>query len=178
MGQMLRYTNHAWKEDFFRFVVLDTGEFVAVDENIDKRKSLDVARILIRTKGYDNVNFVERFEINGELFVIKVVQDWYGPLQWNKRSQVSVPNSSSSDESNGDSDNEHAGGSLSGNSDDCGGFFSGKEEDNNEDNESISGSLTSTPLNSPRKIEGLEEPEKMTHVQGCVRAWVLRKDQS
>lgn len=57
-----------WNEDFFKYVVRGTGEFVALNENTAKRKTLDVARILIRTKGMDIINFVERFKINGEIF--------------------------------------------------------------------------------------------------------------
>lgn len=72
---------HAWSEEFFKFVVVGTGEFMVVVENTEKRNSLDGARILIRTKGHDIINFVERFKINGELFVIKMVKDWYGLLQ-------------------------------------------------------------------------------------------------
>lgn len=60
-----------------------------------------MARILIRTKVVDIINFVESVKINGESFVIKVVEDWYGPLQWNKRRQVSIPTQSSESESEG-----------------------------------------------------------------------------
>lgn len=95
---------HAWSEEFFKFVVLGTGEFVALDENRAKRKSFDVTRVLIRRKGYDVINFVERFEINSELFVIKVVEDWFAPLQLNQRNLATTPSSSSSSESGEDFD--------------------------------------------------------------------------
>lgn len=103
---------HAWNKEFFKFVVSGMGEFIDVDENTQKRKTMDVARILIRTRVHDIINFVERFNINDELFVLKVVEDWYAPLQWNKKSEVNIPDSSSSssEDSGDDSDDESDGG--------------------------------------------------------------------
>lgn len=56
-----------------------------------------MARILIRTRGHDIINFVEKFDINREMFVIKVVEDWYGPLQWCKRPEMKMKGLDSSD---------------------------------------------------------------------------------
>lgn len=38
-----------------------------------------MARILIKSKRFGVINFVERFEINGEMFIVKVVEDWFAP---------------------------------------------------------------------------------------------------
>lgn len=90
---------HAWGEDFFKFIISGTGEFVAIDDNTERRKSLDVARILIRRKRFDVINFVERFEINGEIFVIKVIEDWFATQRsnWNRQSESSSSSSSESE---------------------------------------------------------------------------------
>lgn len=69
---------HAWKERFFKF---GTVKFVAVDDNTEKIKTLDVARVLIRTKCHDIVNFVEIFMISDEMFVIKVIEDLHPIFQ-------------------------------------------------------------------------------------------------
>lgn len=90
---------HAWSEEFFNFFVLGTGQYVTIDERTTTRKAMDVAMILIRRKRYSVINFVERFEINGEMFVIKVVEDWFAPqwYSWNKPSSDSDGSSSNSD---------------------------------------------------------------------------------
>lgn len=49
---------HAWNNDFFRSLVFGTGEFLNVDDNTEKRKTMDVARILIRTRVHEIINFV------------------------------------------------------------------------------------------------------------------------
>lgn len=39
-------------------------------------------------------------------FFIKVVKDWYGPMQWNKERDVSVPSSTSESESDEESEED------------------------------------------------------------------------
>lgn len=79
---------------------------MTIDESTTTMKAMDVARILIRRKRYDVINFVERFEINGEIFVIKVVEDWFAPqwYSWNRPSSDSSSSSSDMDDSQEESD--------------------------------------------------------------------------
>lgn len=53
-----------------------------MDENKKEKRYMDVARILYRSKTHEIVNRVVIVNINDMLFSIKLVEDWYGPLQW------------------------------------------------------------------------------------------------
>lgn len=57
-------------------------------ENTRKKTSMDVARILVRTKSYDVFNMVVYASINGSMFHIKVLEEWCGPMHWNGLSQA------------------------------------------------------------------------------------------
>lgn len=75
------------------FIVARKWDFivvVVVDDNTTKRKTMDVARVLIRTRIHDVINCIRLVENNGELFEIKIVEDWHGPLQLTKPISVKI----------------------------------------------------------------------------------------
>lgn len=95
---------HAWNNEFFSAIARKFGTFLGVDENTRKNESLDLARILIRTKDYDVFNMVLYANINGSMFHIKVLEEWCGPMRWDGLTQAKKPasfvlNSSSDDDS-------------------------------------------------------------------------------
>lgn len=63
---------------------LISGFYQYADDNTEKRKSLDVARISIRTRSYENLNRTIQVCINKVMFTVKLVKDWYGPLRLNE----------------------------------------------------------------------------------------------
>lgn len=71
------------------------------DDNTEKRRSLDVARIMILTSSSESLNQNVKVCINNECFVINMVEDWSGPLQWRieNTQKPKVEESSSFDES-------------------------------------------------------------------------------
>lgn len=73
---------HAWSNEFFSFLVAGIGEFICVDDSTLKKKTMDVARILYKTKVHDLVSRLVKVNIGGDVFSIKMVEEWYGPLQW------------------------------------------------------------------------------------------------
>lgn len=90
---------HAWTEEFFSFLVSAFGEFICLDDNTKNKGSMDVARVMYRTRVHDLVNRIIKIDINGDVFSIKIVEDWYGPLQWNhSHKRLFSDDSSSSDE--------------------------------------------------------------------------------
>lgn len=58
------------------------GNFVCVDDSTNRKESMDVARILYKTKVHDLVSRIVKVKINDDIFSIKMVEEWYGPLQW------------------------------------------------------------------------------------------------
>lgn len=73
---------HAWSEEFFSFLVSAFGEFVCLDDNTKNKTALDVARVMYRTKVHNSINRIVKVDINGEVFPVKMVEDWYGPVRW------------------------------------------------------------------------------------------------
>lgn len=47
-----------------------------------------MARILIRTKGYNVINMVIHVNINGSMFSVKRIEEWCGPMSWNGLSRA------------------------------------------------------------------------------------------
>lgn len=70
------------------------GEFVCVDENTLSKKSMDVARILYKTKVHDLVSRLVKVDVGGDVFSIKMIEEWYGPLQWCLSKEFDDDNSS------------------------------------------------------------------------------------
>lgn len=73
---------HAWSVEFFSFLISGIGEFICVYDNTLRKKSMDVARILYKTKVHDLVSRLIKVDIGGDVFSIKMTEEWYGPLQW------------------------------------------------------------------------------------------------
>lgn len=76
---------HAWNSLFFSKLTACVGEFVCADENTEKRRSLDVARLMVRTQSAELINRVINVRINNVPFSIKIAEDWSGPLQWRNK---------------------------------------------------------------------------------------------
>lgn len=101
---------HAWNNEFFAALARKFGTFLGVDENTRKKKSMDVARILIRTKCYDVFNMVVFANNNGSMFHINVLEEWCGPMHWEGLSSAYVLDKSediSSSEYDSDEEAEH-----------------------------------------------------------------------
>lgn len=68
------------------------------------RKTMDVARLMVRTVKKEAIHMIRKVCINGVSFSIKMVEDWFGPIQWSslqdqsKRELYNDENSSSDDE--------------------------------------------------------------------------------
>lgn len=96
--------SHVWDSDFFSFLTKDIGVFVNSDDNTMKRKTMDVARLMVRTVKKEAIHMIRKVCINGVSFSIKMVEDWFGPIQWSslqdqsKRELYNDENSSSDDE--------------------------------------------------------------------------------
>lgn len=80
---------------------------------IQEKKSMDVARILIRTKSSDVFIMVVHANINGSMFHVKMFEEWCGPIKhWNGLSRANQYNlqsketESGSESDGGDSDEE------------------------------------------------------------------------
>lgn len=69
-----------------------------MDENTKKKKSMDVARILYKTKVHDLVSRLVKVNIGGDEFSIKMVEEWYGPLIWCMSMENEVDDSNSDTE--------------------------------------------------------------------------------
>lgn len=89
---------HAWNKEFFSFLFSGIGSFICADESTEKKECMDVARILYKTKVHDLVSRLVKVNINGDIFSIKMIEEWYGPLQWSfsqkhKKLASSLPSS-------------------------------------------------------------------------------------
>lgn len=71
----------AWNPIVFEFMTKPVGHFVCSDEDTLKLKSLDVARILVRTKYCLVLNETYNMTINDVIFNIKVVEDVHVPMR-------------------------------------------------------------------------------------------------
>lgn len=72
---------HAWNVQFFSFLAKSMGEFINVDDNTRFKRSLDVARVLIRVHSFKAIQEQIKVCINGSLFVIRLSEEWFGPRQ-------------------------------------------------------------------------------------------------
>lgn len=70
---------------FFSKLSAHVGEFICSDDNTSKKRSLDVARIKVRTRTTKTVNREFQVVINSIPFSTEVVEDWCGPLQWSNK---------------------------------------------------------------------------------------------
>lgn len=73
---------HAWGEGICKLMANTLGSYVDIDEDTRMKTSYDVARVLIRSRTLGVINEVMHVTINGEVFPIKLVEEWCGPLRW------------------------------------------------------------------------------------------------
>lgn len=97
---------HAWSVDFFSFLVTGMGDFICVDENTLQKKSMDVARILYKTRVHDLVSKLIKVDIGGDVFSIKMIEEWYGPMQWSMSKKLDDEMSSGSNSEEEEEDEE------------------------------------------------------------------------
>ena len=71
---------HAWTLEFFSFITLPTYEYMCMDDNTTKQISMDVAHILVRMKSCSILNEMFNVEVNGIIFPIKMVEEFYRPI--------------------------------------------------------------------------------------------------
>lgn len=70
------------------------------DDNTFKKKVMDVACNMIRTKSMEGINRNVKVQVNDEVFRTRIHEDLFGPKQWSMPSKrVFVCASSSNDES-------------------------------------------------------------------------------
>ncbi|XP_058725583.1 uncharacterized protein LOC131596865 [Vicia villosa] len=72
---------HAWLPDVFRKILTPVGNFLCADDNTRQKTKMDVARVLVKTG--DPKAILEDIEviINGESFVVNLVEDAQCPLR-------------------------------------------------------------------------------------------------
>ncbi|KAL8547986.1 hypothetical protein ACS0TY_007323 [Phlomoides rotata] len=71
---------HAWTLRFFKLASVNVGSFVKLDAISEKKKRLDMARVLISAPYLNDVNQIFEVDIEGELFKIKIV----GEFDWSQ----------------------------------------------------------------------------------------------
>ncbi|MCI01860.1 hypothetical protein A2U01_0022889, partial [Trifolium medium] len=72
---------HAWNDNLFTLITSSIGTFLNADDCTSKKINMDVARLMIRTKG---LNVVEEFcevIINGDTFPVRIIEDSNGPMR-------------------------------------------------------------------------------------------------
>ncbi|PNX93753.1 hypothetical protein L195_g016912 [Trifolium pratense] len=72
---------HAWNDIFFTQVTKPWGTFMNSDDATNKKLTMDVARILIRTSCQQVVDEFFDVKINGEIFHLRIIEDSYGPMR-------------------------------------------------------------------------------------------------
>lgn len=97
---------HAWNSAFFSKLAGRVGEFICVDEDTERKRSFDVARLRIRTQELNMVNQAVKVVINGLPFSISVVEEWGGGVcrsykDANKAGDEDVDSSADDDLSDG-----------------------------------------------------------------------------
>jgi hypothetical protein len=66
---------------FFAQVTKPWGTFLNADDVTNKKLSMDVARILIRTSCQQVVDEFFDVKINGDIFHLRIIEDSYGPMR-------------------------------------------------------------------------------------------------
>jgi hypothetical protein len=72
---------HAWNDEFFARISKPWGSFLNTDDVTNKKLTMDVARILIRTSCQKVVDEFIDVVINGEYFHLRILEDSYGPMR-------------------------------------------------------------------------------------------------
>ncbi|PNX87622.1 hypothetical protein L195_g043715, partial [Trifolium pratense] len=96
---------HAWNDEFFQLISKPWGHYINADDGTNKKISMDVARLLIRTSGQRVVDEFLDVKIDGEVFHIRIIEDSYGPMrimvQQSNRREGRDDDSDSSEEEEG-----------------------------------------------------------------------------
>lgn len=66
---------HAWKGDFFKYVVSGIGRYVSMDTNTASKRLLDIARVLIQTSFWETVNTIVKIQVNGIVFSVCLLEE-------------------------------------------------------------------------------------------------------
>jgi hypothetical protein len=72
---------HVWNDDFFTKITKPWGIFMHSDDVTNKKVTMDVARLLIRTSSQKAIDEFIDVQINGEFFHLRVLEDSYGPMR-------------------------------------------------------------------------------------------------
>ncbi|CAJ2661946.1 unnamed protein product [Trifolium pratense] len=72
---------HAWNVDFFDLICKAYGMFINADDGTMKKNTMDVARLMLRTKSHKVIDDVFEAIINGEIFSMRIIEDSYGPMR-------------------------------------------------------------------------------------------------
>ncbi|GAU42921.1 hypothetical protein TSUD_283440 [Trifolium subterraneum] len=72
---------HAWNDSFFAQVSKPWGTLMNEDDVTNKKLSMDVARLLIRTSCQKPVDEFIDVKINNKVFHLRVIEDSYGPMR-------------------------------------------------------------------------------------------------
>ncbi|PNX97063.1 cysteine-rich receptor-like protein kinase, partial [Trifolium pratense] len=67
--------------DFFSLITKPIGKFVNANDVTSKKLTMDVARIMIRTREQKVVDEFLEVEINNEFFHLRMIEDSYGPMR-------------------------------------------------------------------------------------------------
>lgn len=63
---------HPWNVEFFTDLTASVGTYLNSDGNMEKRRKMDVAHVMIRTQSFENVNRVLKVSINKVVFKIRL----------------------------------------------------------------------------------------------------------
>ncbi|GKV25988.1 hypothetical protein SLEP1_g35355 [Rubroshorea leprosula] len=66
---------HAWRPDFFASIGVVWGKFITLDDSTSLKKRLDIGRLLISTTAMEFISKVLNVKVNGEPFIIKVMEE-------------------------------------------------------------------------------------------------------
>jgi hypothetical protein len=94
-----RIPAHAWNGAFFAKLTKPRGVFLNSDDGTNKKMTMDVARIMIRTSCQYVVDEFIDVNINDVVFHLRVIEDSYGPMR------IMIPHPRDQDRRNNDNDN-------------------------------------------------------------------------
>ena len=95
---------HTWSSEFFAFITSLTADYIYMDDNTSKHVSMDVARVLVRTKSVSFLNEIFNVDVNDTTYSIKMVEDFHRPITYPFQSTEKVVNHVSESDSSDDDD--------------------------------------------------------------------------
>lgn len=72
---------HVWSVRFFAFLAASLGVFITVDDQTRNKSAFEVARMLIKVKSFKTLEENIPVSINGVVFVVRVVEERFGPMK-------------------------------------------------------------------------------------------------